>query len=278
MYTAKIITDEGKTFDFSYKNGVLFDISPLSGLSVGVSTSQGFQQIGQTVEYLSVGGISRTIRGHLLSRDAAQRMVSVLSAFTSGKLYVQDRYYATVVISSTPEIIQKKTGDIRFTMRVFCSSPFWYAKNNRSVILNDYTPSFSFPVLYDSHTFGTKSNNKFQNVYNSGDIAADMEVTFTSDGDATGYGIANVLTGEVLQFDDTISSGDTVILRKIGGRITAKKTSGGQETDILRTISDESTLFSLSVGDNILRVIADDGENVLHAMIDYNEAYMGVVV
>lgn len=279
VYNAKIITDAGKTFDFSYSNGVLFDISPLSGAEVSIATSQGFAQIGKTVEAQSVGGIYRTIQGRLLSVQAARQMMSVLSIFTEGKLFINDTHYCPIVIASTPQIMQKKTGDIPFTMRVFCPSPYWYSAENKSVILNDYTPAFYFPVVYDSHTFGVSGGSAFVNVYNEGDADADMEIVFSCEGESTGYGIANVMTGAILRFDDTIRAGETVTLKRENGRVTAlKKTAGEEDKNMLVGITDDSSLYTLAAGDNVLRVMADAGEEVLRVAIHYNAAYMGVLV
>ena len=46
MYKAKYISSSGKQFDFSYGNGVIFDIAPLSGVTGKVNTSQGYDQVG----------------------------------------------------------------------------------------------------------------------------------------------------------------------------------------------------------------------------------------
>lgn len=279
MYNAKIITDAGKFFDFSFSNGVLFDISPLSGAEVDISTSQGFGQIGNTVEAQSVGGIYRTIRGRLLSRDAARHMLHVLGIFTAGKLYVNNTHYCPVVIASTPQISQNKYGNIPFMLRVFCPSPYWYSADGKNVMINDYTPAFSFPVCYDTHVFGIIGGNAFVNVYNEGDAEADMEITFSCEGEASGYGIANVMTGAVLRFTDTIRAGEKVTLKRAGGRITAvKKSVGREDRSMLAAITDDSSLFSLAAGDNVLRVTADTGEEVLRVSISYNAAYMGVLV
>lgn len=278
MYKARIVTDAGRSFDFSYANGVLFDVSPLSGVEVGIAVSQGFRQVGETVEYQSVGGIYRTISGRLLSKDAARRMLSVLGAFTEGKLYVNDAYYCPIVLASTPQISQKKTGDIPFLLRVFCPSPYWYAADGKSVLLNDYTPAFSFPVLYDSHVYGVEGGSAFVNVYNEGDAEADMEIVFRSEGVSENFGVANVLTGEILRFGGTLSEGETVTLRRVGGRVTAIRRNGTEESDVLRDVSDDSNLFTLHAGDNVLRVTADAGEEVLRASISFHAAYMGVIV
>ena len=46
MYNATIQTKDGKQLDLGFEYGIVFDISPLSGVDVDIATSQSFQQIG----------------------------------------------------------------------------------------------------------------------------------------------------------------------------------------------------------------------------------------
>ena len=56
MYEARFETEDGRSFRFGYPYGSVFSIDPLSELDVALSTSQGFQQVGVTVESADVGG------------------------------------------------------------------------------------------------------------------------------------------------------------------------------------------------------------------------------
>ena len=277
MYTAKIVTDAGKTFDFSYRNGVVFDISPLSGTDVSLSTSQGFGQIGETVEGMTVKGIRRTIRGVILHKSTAKQMLSVLPAFAAGRLYVNGAYFCPITVQKTPTVSESRSGRLSFTMQVFCDTPYWYKSSETSVLLTGVTPMFSFPVDYSSHKFGESMENAFVNVFNDGDVPVPIDLRLSSSGSVSGYGIADTRTGAVLKFDDTLSDGEQMRIRQIGGRIVAEKTSSGEVSGALAYITDESSLFSLSVGDNVLTAIADEGLSALRASVQFNAAYMGVI-
>ena len=41
MYNARYKSDSGKEFLFSFENGVIFDIDPLSGVTLNLATAQG---------------------------------------------------------------------------------------------------------------------------------------------------------------------------------------------------------------------------------------------
>lgn len=277
MYTAKIVTDSGKTFDFSYRNGVVFDIAPLSGMDVNVGTSQGFGQIGETVESTSVKGIRRTISGVITDPASAKMMLTALPAFTSGRLYFNDAYYCPVTVQKTPTITKTRSGKMSFMMQVFCESPFWFRSKETSALLTGTTPLFSFPVLYDSHKFGESKENAFTNVFNYGDISVPIDLRFSSKGSVKNYGIANARTGAILRFEDTLASGERLHFYRRSGKIVAEKTVDGETSGAVAYLSDDSTLFDLSVGDNVLTVTADEGLSYLRASVQFNAAYMGVI-
>ena len=277
MYRAKITTDAGKSFFFSYENGVLFDISPLSGSTVNVGTSQGFGQIGETVKALTVGGIKRNITGKILNEKTAREMLSALPALSRGKLWFNDAYYCDMVISRTPEISLKKSGERVFSMQVYCDTPFWRHKDITTYIVNGYTAAFSFPVVYDVHAFGIKATGAFTNCINRGDVAAPIDCAFSALSDVTGYGIINASTGEILKFDDVLRAGETVSVKRHNGMVTAEKTTADGVVNVLSLMTDDSELLSLTVGDNVFKAIADENDKHLTVAVNVRPAYMGVI-
>lgn len=277
MYKARIKTDAGKIFDFSYENGVVFDIAPLSGTDVSVTASQGFNQIGETVTGQSVAGIRRTISGVILYEATAKAMLSVLPAFTTGMLTVNDSYFCNFTVQKTPEIVRNKNGRLVFSMQIFCDTPFWLRSQEAAFTMNVYNALFSFPVKYNTHKFGETIESGYLDIKNDGDMSVPYTLEITSKGTSKNYGIINILTGEHIRFNDTLLSGETVIFKRSRGKITAIKTDGNQNYNIVGTIADDSTLFDMRTGSNMIRVIADEGESVLSAIISFYPAYMGVI-
>ena len=62
MFDAIFKASNGLTFSFGYAAGVLWSITPLGGLPVDLETSQGYQQVGATVESRSISGVTRTVK------------------------------------------------------------------------------------------------------------------------------------------------------------------------------------------------------------------------
>lgn len=280
MYSAKIVTNSGKSLFFGYEYGILFDIEPLIGMDVSIKTSQGLNQIGVTVEGSTISSIKRTIRGILLDKITAKKMEKAITPFTSGKLYVNDAYFCEFVVNKVPNIKTEKNGKITFTMQVLCPVPFWSgAALQYYSISNGSTKDFSFPVQYNSHKFGTQVSASNTNVENIGDVNASFICVFHANSDVVNYGIVNTLTSQKLQFKDTLQKNERVTVSKENGRLKAiKESASGNISEIIGFLTDDSYLFEMNVGDNFIETIADINDSYLNATISFYPQYTGVIV
>lgn len=275
MYNARIETTAGAVIRLGYKHGIIFDISPLSGVDVTLATSQGFQQIGETVENQSVKGVSRTIRGTFLGPEPqkqARALLRALPMFASGRLVYDDRYFCNVYVQKTPYVT--KVGDkYTFSMMLYCDTPYWLDMQASSYVLGGYTAAFSFPVAYDVHIFGTKNDSAFTNCINTGAVDVPMTVRFVSSAETEGFGLININTLEELKLNMTLHVGETVTVSREGGRLQVMR---GEE-DVFSALDENSDLYWIHPGDNVLRMTADSGLESLQASLSYNAAEIGVV-
>lgn len=278
MYSSRFVNDNGYSFDLSLDNNIIFNIDPLSELDVDIGASQGYDQIGETVDSLAVMGVTREIRGVIMG-EAAEKKNLLLRAFaprTHGRLIFNDKYYAECYIKKTPAI-QPQNRDAGFSLMIFCPYPYWSDINERTQELGTWEKAFSFPVLYDTHTFGTRTSGSFISVFNHGNAPTYYTITFTSTADVDGYGILNVTTDEYIFFYDILSPGQTVTMERRGGRIYASKTAGGETVDMIFALEYMSNFYELAVGENVIKLIAgDDNELALSAIIVYRDVYTGV--
>ena len=83
MFDAIFTASSGQSFSFGYKAGVLYSIDPIGDLPVELETSQGYQQVGATVESRSISGVTRTITGRIL-RNTAYLKRQLRDIFTPG--------------------------------------------------------------------------------------------------------------------------------------------------------------------------------------------------
>lgn len=280
MYNARITTDNGMSFGFGPAYGSVFDISPLSGSDVNIATSQGFQQIGVTIENQSVGGISRTIRGVFIDgKNTAimQSMLESLPVFTRGRLYFNDQYYTDIVFKKTPSIVKKQNGKTSFSMMVFCADPFWHLVEDVAYNIGDYTPMFEFPILYDEHIFAQKNPSSFVDCYNMGSVKVPFLLRFTCDASVENPGIVNANTLEYIKINRTILLGDVIEIYRENGRLYVHLTRNGETSDIFSSLDEDSDLFWIYPGENIIRLTADDALESLVGVVSFNPAYMGVL-
>lgn len=281
MYNARIETKDGKSIDLGFEYGVVFDISPLSGLDVDIATSQSFQQIGESVDNTSVLGLTREINGVIFvdEKKIYDKLLSVFSAFSSGRLYVGDRY-CDFTTAKTPFFVREKTGRLSFSTLIYCPYPFWLGKDTTEYVFGETDPAFSFPVVYDTHTFGIINPISAKNCYNGGNVKRPMTIKFSSPkgGYVKNFGIRNLRTGEFLKINQTISSQDSVSVYQEGGKLHIEFISDGNKYNIIRKLAEYSTLFDVETGDNVLVPFADEGIEFLGLSIKFNTAYTGVFV
>lgn len=276
MYKAKFVSDAGREFIFSYENGVIFDISELSGVSVSLSTSQGFGQYGETIEGKSVAGFQRTINGKFLNnREYNKRnMLAVFAPLTDGKLYFNDEYYCECSVAETPLL---GVSEPSFFITLYCAYPFWLKSTESNFALGGYTPAFRFPVNYSQpHRFGIKNPTAYVNCVNNGVVDAPYSVRFTADATVENYGIVNPVTLKFLKINDTIEIGEEVNVYRKNGKLYVEKNKDRVTSSIFAKLDEDTDLFYMAVGDNPINAIADSGKDNLKVSIVFNDSFSGV--
>lgn len=275
MYNAVFEADNGEKYVFGVNGNTVFDMDFGNGVSVNIGTSQGFSQVGETVETKSVGGRVINVKGAVFGNiaETRKRMRRVFSPFTSGKLVFENQYYTRVHVKNAPSFSPVKN-DGRFTMQLFAPFPYFYSVNEKTENIGTIKPMFSFPVNYAvPHIFGTKGDSKYTNIFNDGDVTVPFSVWIYTSGESSNITISNLSTFETLKFNGTLYAGESVELyRDKDGIIRAFKLSGGEKEDILSWIDEESTLFQLYAGDNLISAVDDSGGNSLTVKFSFNTA------
>ena len=279
MYSAKIVNQNGDELVLSFDNGIVFDISPLSGVDVDISSSQSFSQVGVSIEGTSVEGTAREIFGVIAKNEKENfdKISKTLSPFSKGKLYIGDRY-CDFVVQKSPVFIREKSGRLTFNTEIFCAFPFWLESKQSSHTLGGVEPAFSFPVVYDSHIFGIRKPVATTNIYNPGNVKQSIHISFSTLSTTKNFGIINPNTGQFVKVKGTISEADVVDVYQEDGKLKVELTRNYVTTNIIGKITEGSTFFEFNVGDNIVMPFADEGVEDLSVTIEFNPAYTGVFV
>ena len=265
MYSARISTDNGDVFYFGYidlgwrqKFDSVFDIDPLTGIDVDLATSQGYQQIGETVEGQSVGGVNRTIKGVFIKNAATEAadMLKMLPIFTTGKLFYMndnDAYFCEIVVKKTPQIYTDKNGITHFSILVFCPTPFWYKSQRNIYHLTAY------PAV---------------NCKNNGVAQMEFSIEFQTDRTIYSFWVQNLTTNKRMDLSATLQPGEKITVYRKNGRLYVTKNI---TEDIFSALDENSDFFELASGDNELLIGTPNSMATLTATVEFYEPYMGVI-
>ncbi len=279
MYNVIFESDNGQKYVFGVDGETVFDMDLGNGVSVDIGTSQGFSQVGETVESMTVGGRQINVRGDIFGNVQSRKkmMRKVFAPFAWGKLIFDGKYYIRVCVKDTPTFSPIKD-DGRFTMLLYAPFPFFYSVDDAHYNIGEITPMFSFPVNYATpHKFGERGTEKYTNVYNNGDIAVPFNVYMETFGTSANPLIVNLDTQEYLKLNGTLNTGDVAnIYRDSNNILRAELSTGGESVDILSWVDDGSTLFQLNPGDNIIAFDDDAGGGSLTVKFTFSPAVVAV--
>lgn len=273
MYSARFESDNGLTFVFGKNGGNVFDMDLGSGVSVDIGTSQGFSQIGETVDTLAVNGRPIPVTG-VFFRDIdnqKKHMRKIFAPFVTGKLIFEDGHYTRVYVQDPPSFSPVKQ-DGRFAMQLFAPFPYFYGQNEEFVQIGEIVPKFSFPLNYaEPHMFGELSKSRFASIFNDSDVKVPYGFRIVVNGTSTNPTVTNLLTLDFLKINGAFESGDVInVQRDDNNVLTATLTKGdGTVQDIISLIDDDSTFYELSVGDNLLSANDDEDGVGMSATISY---------
>lgn len=123
VFDAIFTASSGQSFSFGYKAGVLYSIDPIGDLPVELETSQGYQQVGATVESRSISGVTRTITGRILRNTAylKRQLRDIFTPGATGRLTVAGKYYCDAEVQRCPPSVPQTSGPpsaFSFTARI----------------------------------------------------------------------------------------------------------------------------------------------------------------
>ena len=279
MYSAVYISDNGSKYVFGKDGTTMFDMNIGDGVSINLGTSQGFSQVGETIESQTVSGrvinVSGVVYGDVAERKRTMR--KVIAPFTSGRLVFQGTHYTRVTVKAAPTFSPVRD-DGRFSLQFFAPFPFFYSIDTKGVTIGGVAPLFSFPVNYaEPHQFGEKVGERYTNVANTGDVKVPFSVYLQSSSVSTNIYIANLETFEYLKINGTLNVGDTLnIYRDDQNVLRAELQTDGSVQDVISWIDEGSTLFELNVGDNLILATDDEGGASLIARFNFNPAVVAL--
>lgn len=277
MYNIKYIRSDGKELEMNYSAGYLIrTIEGATGHSTTVASSQGYEQIGETVQGVSTLGKQISVYGYILDgqTDRKKALINMFLPNTHGKMVWEDTYYIDVYVAEAPTITQ--TWHSQFSFALYAPDPMWKRMGESLYQLGGITGGFSFPVNYsEPHTFGMATAATQFNAQNEGDMATSFKLVIRAGSmGLEGFGLQNVHSLKEIRFNGSLLADEYLEVYREAGQIYVRKNGIADAFDML---DDESTLFELDPGDNVLLFTADSGAATASVFISFNAAYAGVL-
>lgn len=278
MFDAVFTSSDGQTFGFGYKAGVLYSIDPLGDLPVELETSQGYQQVGATVESRSISGVTRTITGRILrNTDYCKRQLrDVFAPFVTGRLTVAGKYYCDAEVQRCPAISAASRWPT-FSFQLYCPSPYWYSVAQTSAATLQVTPTFTLPVCYDTHQYGLRAQTEWLRIQNAGLDTQDWTLTLTVHGTVENPCVTDPESGEYLRFVVTLEDTDQLRVWRENGRLRIEWIISGVSVNGFSLLDESSTLWTLRHGTQAWVRSADSGEEKLYLTMSCSAAFSTVI-
>ena len=217
-------------------------------------------------------------RGHMY--ELRRRLNNVLSPMLGpGRLVYENSFGAFSIpafcarSSYSGRIRDVQTLDVSFE----CPQPFWEAAEVSVISLAYVEGGLEFP-LETPTLFGTLGYRDF--VQNDGDVSAPVAITM--DGGAINPVIENVTTGEFIRFTQHVPIHDKIYINTDPERLSVSLLSLNPATNeyeganAFGFLTDDSTLWRLVPGVNIITFRSDDENKMIRIRIEFSRRFAGV--
>ena len=242
VFDAVFTTGTGQSFAFGYAAGVLWSCDPLGDLPVELETSQGYQQVGATVDSRSISGVTRTITGRILrNTDYCKRQLrDIFAPGVTGRLTVAGKYWCDAEVQRCPAISAARLWPT-FSFQLYCPNPYWHSVAETTAATIKVTPVFRLPVCYTSHQYGIREQASY------------------------------------LRFITTLQDGDELQVYRENGELRVERVIDGKGYNVLSELDGSSTLWTVYHGAQAWQRTADSGDGWLFLSLTMHAAFTTII-
>ena len=278
MFDAVFTTSDGQSFAFGYAAGVLWSCAPLGDLPVDLETSQGYQQVGATVESRSISGVTRTITGRILrNADYCKRQLrDIFAPSVTGRLTVAGKYYCDAEVQRCPAISAALRWPT-FSFQLYCPNPYWHSVTETLAATIRVTPVFRLPACYTSHQYGIREQASYIRILNDGLDTQNWKLSLTARGDVVNPGVINPETGESLRFVTTLQDGDELQVYRENGQLRVEQVIDGKNYDVFAVLDESSDLWTVYHGAQAWQRTADSGDSWLFLSLTMHATFTTII-
>lgn len=208
-----------------------------------------------------------------------QRLYSVFKTKQMCKVYFKNQHrnvYTEGYVESFEVTIFDKKQMVQIS--ILCPSAYLTNADQKEYAFSWTNDGFEFPFSIEESgvEFGTIEHISTINVYNDGDIDTGITIEMRANGTVLNPVLINTQTGEKMAINYSLSSGDIVRITTYRGYKRIYLTHEGVTTNIINRLSNDSSWFTVIVGDNIFAYEASVGGSNLDIKFILSELYEGV--
>lgn len=253
----------------------LTDVSGEDGLDLDISEQQSSGQTGTTVTGTAVGAKPITLTGAIRrDLDANERLLKQL--LTPGsvgrwtKITAAGVWYLDVLTKHSPDV---SGGEhlLNFQFSLYAAYPYWRTEETLTTMLGGLQPTwFPTPVsTAGSWYISQYKRDLYTTVTNTGNTETDFTLTLTASARVLTPMLWHNGTRTFIRLNKEMQAGERAVISTAeNNRTCTYYAADGSSQDGFRFMdADTDWWMTLSPGDNVLRLTADEGRENLTATI-----------
>lgn len=282
MYSLKVQNDKGDTLSLTGdKRYTVYKIEglnpPKATINSSVNTTTDGSSINSTrlenrniVVYVTIDGDAEKNRINLYKYFPVKKTVSLHFKNDTRDVYIK----GVVELIECDLFTNRQVAQIS----IICPQPYFKAAADLVSAFGDISSMFEFPfsIGSDGMEFSIISTNQRKNIVNTGDVETGVIIELFALGTVLNPVIYNVLTGEHLRFNFTMSASDKLVINTNIGEKSITLIRDGLTYNAMGYMSPDSKWFTLSSGDNIFTYNAESGTSNLQITFTTTLLYSGV--
>jgi phage-related protein len=171
--------------------------------------------------------------------------------------------------------------DQRLQISVICPDPFFrdYSSDEEEIVFSSTEALFHFPFYIEEDypiPFSVRLNSQYKTIYNAGDTACGMILKVAAYGAVSNPKFFDEANNDTMTFNLNLQTGDELIVTTIRGQKSAILRRNGVETNVINTMTHDSSWLVLEPGDNIFYYAADSGFDNLTLTFIFTNLYEGI--
>lgn len=184
--------------------------------------------------------------------------------------YTSKSIKALTTVALTP--IERLGNLTQYNIELMCANPFWYDTAENALKLEGFVGGLTYPLVFSGSGVQFATTGNVARIENKGTVSAPVRVEFIGAA-ATPKLILNE-TGEFIQVDTSLVSGQKLTINTEYGKKSVELTNGTTTTSAFHYLNIGSTFFNLPTGtSNVQFTVASGNPDVY---IHWRNYYNGI--